>query len=191
MNKLGILLGVAIAAGCSAPAVETRRDDQVDLSRYKTYQWLSEGDAKALKLDNPTQVDFITGYSTVKRRADLEPRLKTVVDDKLKAMGFSAALGGPDFFVTYFGKAKDEDWVSTFNGRVPSIENVPLVMFPGFDRSAAHAYVEGTLLLVFYDPRTKSPVWTGSMSRALEGKELNLGTVTAALERILSEFEAG
>jgi hypothetical protein len=179
-----------LAGGCSTMGVDSKRDTRIDVSRYKTYQWVTNSEARQLNLDNPKQIDYMTGFAKLKQRKDVEPQLKGSIDQELKRQGYSEVSGSPDFYVTYFGKAKDQDWISTWSGSVPSIGNIPLIMYPGFNQTVARTYRDGDLLLVFYDAKTKSPAWTGVMSGALSKQQVNLGTVTADLGQLVGEFKA-
>jgi hypothetical protein len=179
---------VLALVGCAAPAVETTRDAAMDVAHYRTFAWIDGDAARRLRLDNPAGIDFVTGYTSIVRRPEIEPDLKASVERELHSRGFTENAEHPDFYVTFYGKAKDEDWVSTWSGRTPSIENVPLIMYPNLDRAAARAYREGSLLLVFYDPRTRKPAWTGSIANALSGKKVDLSTVTADLGSLVAEF---
>ena len=76
------------------------KDDQINLSRYKIYLWLTDAEVRDLKIENPPTLDFIAGYTEITRRPDLEPLLEKAVDDNLQAKGLTRGGGNPDFYVT-------------------------------------------------------------------------------------------
>ncbi len=176
-------------SACSSSPVETKQDREVDTTKYKTYSWISQPEAHYLRLDNPRQIDYMTGISKIVRRPEYEEKLKESVNQQLNARGLRETSEVPDFYITFYGKAKDDDWVSTWAGTAPSILNVPLVMYPNFDRLSARNYQEGSLLLVFYDSKTKKPVWTGTMAHVLDEKKLNLAMITSDLSHLVNQFK--
>ena len=184
------LLGLLqVGGGCAAKYPSVKQDPQADTSRYRTYRWVGEPEAQFLHLDNPN-IDYLSRSSKIERRLDVEPQLKEVVNRELVTRGMTETSGLPDFYVTYYGKTKDENWVSTWTGSTPSINNVPVIMYPDFDRASARSYLEGSLLLVFYDANSRRPAWTGTMPNVLEGKQVKLETVTARLGELVQEFKS-
>jgi hypothetical protein len=163
-NKLKTLLACSAllsVASCSSAPANLGSDENVDVSKYKTYRWVSQNDVKVLRLEEP-EVDFITGSSTVTSREDVVPRAREVIDRALKDVGYQQVGDGtPDFFVTFYIKAKDQDWVSTWQGATDSINSTPLVIFPGYNRDMAYRSREDDFYVTFYDPKTLRPSWTG------------------------------
>jgi hypothetical protein len=186
MKKVLALACLLVLTACST--VSTYTDPKADLSTYKTYRWVGESEAKLLNLGSPPTVDYVMGYSDVTRRNDLEPELKSVVDQTLHAKGFSLAADNPDFFVTVYGRAKDSDWVSTYQGSVPSVNNVPVIMYPAYDLANARTYRDGMLVLVFYDAKTKKPAWTGVMADVLHKKDVDLASISSDLRELTQQF---
>ncbi|MGZ3697252.1 MAG: DUF4136 domain-containing protein [Bdellovibrionota bacterium] len=184
-RRIGLTLATCLAFSCAMETVAVRQDSKADISKYKTYQWVSDADAKSLQLSNP-KINYIVGASKVVRRPAIEPRIKASVDQHLQTKGFTqATLTPPDFYITYFGRAKDEDWVSTWTGTVPSIGNVPVIMYPNYDSADTRTYRDGDILIVFYDAKTKQPSWSGTVTNALNKQDVNMQTVTASLDKIL------
>jgi hypothetical protein len=193
MNRrfgLSALAALAVVYACSASPIREDQDRRADRSHYQTYQWISTSDVKTLRLDDPN-IDYVTGYSHIARRPDIELQLQIPVDRQLQAKGYRLAEHNPDFYVTFYGRSKSGDWVSTWDGRAPSVNDVPVVIFPDYDRSEARRYRDGTLLLVLYDAKTTRPAWTGVMNNAYSATEpvsiaeleIGLGKLASSLPR--------
>jgi hypothetical protein len=155
---------------------------------YKTYQWVTQPEAAYLNLQNPPTVDFVLGSSDITRRPDIEPGLISTVDQELQAKGFTLTTANPDFYVTIFGRAKNSDWVSTWQGSAPSVDNVPIIMYPGYDRGQARTYRDGMIVLVFYDAKTRKPAWTGVMAGVLQKRSVDLASVQKDLTQLIKDF---
>ncbi len=180
---------IALLVGLSAcSSVTTTHDSRVNLAKYHTYQWVTQAESRDLNLQNPPTIDFIVGVTRITRRPDIEGQLQASVDKDMKMRGFALASANPDFYVTYFGRAKDQDWVSTFEGQVPSVDNVPIIAYPGLDRAQARTYRDGTIMLVFYDAKTKAASWNGSITGVLTQKGVDVATVERNLLDLTREF---
>jgi hypothetical protein len=187
-----VLAGCAAwAAGCSS--VMTYEDKTVPLKEYKTYQWVGQPQVQTLDFGNP-DIDYLTGNVDVIRDPEVDRRFRPVIDEKMAQAGFVPdRSGSPDFYVTYFAKAENRKWVSTWEGTTPSFDFVPVVIFPRYDQNYAYLYHDRTIYLVVYDAHTKMPAWMGSDTHLDFGGKFDTPDVTASLDKLVEDFhrEAG
>ena len=175
--------------GCSSSALSAK-DSSTDLSKYRTYKWITESDADYLNLHNPNY-KFPVAYMTVERKPEIEEKVRDRVEADLDNRGFTeATTESPDFYVTYYGKARDQNWVTSWSGRTPNIADVPIVIFPDLNPSQARDHIDGTVYLVFYDARTKRAAWTGRFRNSDFGPEINDSEITSAVDELVSEFQS-
>lgn len=190
---LGFSLGIGLLLSSCSSGTTVRKDPEAKLTAYHTYNWVTQDQVNELKLTNP-KIDFIAGSVRVIRKEAEEGAIKAAIDESLRKQGFvlnagSSAGARPDFYVTYYGKAKNDDWVSTWTGSTPAVGNVPLVIFPDYNRESARTFHDGVVYLTVYDAKTQKPAWTGNASssdfeRRLEGPEL-----LAAIDRLTKSFK--
>ncbi len=187
--KKTILAGALFAlAACSSSPFFSFSDKKAPIASYKTYQWISQSEADQLRLMKPP-IDYMSGNVKVVRRPDLEQKLRSDIEADLNKEGYKANTdGNPDFYVTFYGKAKDENWVSSWEGNTAGVRNVPVVIFPEFDRDKARNYTEGTVYVTVYDARSKAPAWTGVMTKPNIGPTLTESEASSAVSQIVTEF---
>jgi hypothetical protein len=189
INFLISALAVLLTVGCSSGPVSSSKDPGADLAKYHSYRWISPAEAKDLRLDNPS-IEYVTGGVRIVQRPQIEDKLRPAVEKELKQNGFvPASEGAPDFFVTYYGKSKGDEWVSTWAGLAPGIDNVPVVIFPGYDRSQTRDYREGTVFLTFYDARSKNPAWTGRFQSEKLSPNIDDQKLAKSVALLISEFQ--
>lgn len=182
------VFAVLSLVGCTQPGAKTQSDEAVNLRNYRTYAWLTQDDARRLRLSDP-KFDYMSGEVRVTQRPEVEEKLKKVIEQDLQAKGYKPTNApNPDFYVTYYGRAKNQDWVSTWKGATPAINNVPIVAYPHLSQAEAYQYRDGTLLLVLYDPRTARSAWTGSIYHALDEKNLNEAAATVSINDLLAQL---
>src|SRR4051812_22167934 len=103
MRSLARLFGplvLLVASACSSAPANVGKDPGVDLSKYKTYQWVTQNEVAGLGLQEP-KVDFVVGSTDVQTRSDLEPQIRDLIDRGLQRQGFRQTTDGkPDFYVT-------------------------------------------------------------------------------------------
>ena len=157
------LVVVALLAGCSAIRVTTDWDREVDFAGYKTYRWA------------PTQKteDYRAGDQSL-----LDKRIRSAVANELKARGLKQRDGGgADLLAVYRVSSHRRTDVyrhSTYRrpyGRVVDV----------------HQYREGTLLLMFVDPKLDQVVWEGAAVGALDGSD-RPEQIAKAVARVLQDF---
>jgi hypothetical protein len=190
VSGLGFAVSAVLACACSTGPVSSYKDTSAPLASYHTFQWLTQADADRLKLQNP-KFDYLAGTARIVRRPELEARVRPEIEKRLEKDGFEASVGGtPDFYVTYYGKAKDEDWVSSWQGATLTINNVPVVIFPNFNQDYAYQFREGIIYLVIYDPKTRKPAWTGKLQSEKFGPHFESPEITAAVDQLADNFKA-
>jgi hypothetical protein len=116
--------------------------------------------------------------SAVSDRSSIGSSLKTAINEK------------PDFYVTYYGKARDRDWISTWSGRTPTKNRVPVVIFPNYDETAIPAlqHQEGLVYFVVYDAKTRMPAWSGAISQSDPNPDFSSPQTEAAIDKLIDEF---
>lgn len=186
--KALVLALLILWGGCSSPT-GSMRDHSVDLSKYHTYAWLNQDASIRLRLSDPNTDYVIMKWIKVTQRPELEAQVRPVIEKNLQKNGFFPALGNqkPDFYVTFYAKAKDEDWVSTWTGITPGV-NAPVIIFPDYDRSKDYQYVDGMVYLTFYDSESKKPVWSGRANTAAFGPARE-PAIEAAVNQLVEEFK--
>ncbi len=184
------ILAAWIVGSCSSSGVKSNTDAQVDLTHYKTYRWIGPDEAQTLRLDNP-KIDYLSGISTIKRIPEQENVVRVQTESELGNRGYTQASvhQTPDFYVTYYLKAKDQDWVSSWSGSTPSIDNVPVVIFPGFDRAQARDFHDGIVYMTIYDAKSRQPAWTGKMDFTATSSPATESEVRAAVGQLLEGFK--
>ena len=147
---LALVMCVALA-GCAAPlAMDFDYDTATDFAALKTYEWApATGNAAADEL--------------------LVKRVRNAVDGELQAKGHALAADNPDFLVAMQLSGKSVYGGSTGVGMSVGIPvgNAGRISVGG-GRSKAIEKKEGTLVLDFLDAKTKSLVWQGTASGAME-----------------------
>jgi hypothetical protein len=137
--------------GCASPlTMDFDYDTAADFAALKTYDWMpATGNAAADEL--------------------LVKRIRNAVDSQLQAKGHALAAGNPDFLVAmqlsgktaYGGSTGVGVSVGVPVGRAGRIS-------VGGGKSKPIEKKEGTLVLDFLDAKTKSLVWRGTASGAVQ-----------------------
>ncbi len=186
---LGISLGLALFPGCSSSGPIVREDTSTAFSSYRSFQWVTQNQIQELKLVDP-RIDYITDQARIVERPAQEQRVKPLIEAALKKQGYVLSQEArPDFYVTYYGKAKNDDWVSTWAGSTPAVDNVPVIIFPYYSRESTRTHREGVVYLTIYDARTQKPVWTGSISNMNFEHGLDGPALSAAIDQLTREFK--
>ena len=143
---LGLLLLVAMT-GCSTLEITSDADPSANFSKYKTFAWEPK----------PQQV---TGNPRLDSPL-LDKRVKTAVEQQLKAKGYSMASDKPDFYIAYHVALDEKVSVSSMNNYYGYA--------PGWGWNYAYAggvdvyqYEQGSLMLDIVDAGTHQLVWRGS-----------------------------
>jgi hypothetical protein len=178
-NLLTTTVMLLMIAACSRVNVGTTEGDPQQLAGLKTYSWLEEGGVEASPtIQNPRVEDWVMAS----------------VDKQLKRKGYSRVnAGSGDFVVTWIGaveeKIKHESvshfyrnygYGAVFSGKAESKAD-----------AVAYEYQEGTLILDFFDPVTKTTLLhrsaTGRLLREMndEQAQLYIDTLVDSLLRDL------
>jgi hypothetical protein len=177
-----------IVSGCATTPIHSTNDPKVDISNYRTFKWLTQADAEALELENPT-FEHLAGTVRVVSLPELNDKIRPLVIRDLEKNGYEESTQGiPDFYVTYYAKRKDEDWLSSWNGTTLSINNVPVVMFPGFERTKTREFRDGMVYLTFYDSKTKRPSWNVSFFSDRIGPSPDTPQIASVVEQLVMNF---
>jgi hypothetical protein len=139
-------------------------------------------------LNNP-RIDYIAGSTRVVYVPQINQKIRSLVEQELNQNGYAPSPDSyPDFFVTFYAKKKDQDWVSSWSGTTPSVQNVPVVIFPGYERTGTRRFQEGMVYLTLYDSKTKRPSWTGSVQTLKLESDVGKPEDVAAVEKLVEEL---
>ena len=127
----------------------------VDLSQYRTWDWLSPlVDESSLDL---LEVD-----------PDLRKAAESAIDQRMKDRGYSRTIISPDLVINYHvaGKDIDEDYIKKmYDGNYyPKYR----INFSG-PRSAKKRWEEGSILIFIFDPVSGEIVWRSSATTEVTG----------------------
>lgn len=163
-----IFLFLAVAAGCSPIyGVSYDYDRNVDFGRLLTYDWLPV----------PEKAE-ISGIDV--------KRIQRSVDAGLAAKGLKLSSGSPDFSIAEHLVKKDKVNVTSWG-----YEYGPYGRYWRPDGVSVYQYEEGTIILDFVDPRSKSLIWRGTAKSAFDDAttpEKRDRLIQEAVEKILEKF---
>ena len=167
-----VALSLALAA-CAAPMhIDAEQTPGADLERFRTYQWLPSDNAKTTAI-----------------REAVAPH----VDHELRAKGYRAAAGDPDFQVGSEFVIENKIQLTKIN---MSLHGVPGTRAPGGAMggqqfTTVREFSEGTLIITVVDPRSKAPVWRGWAEATLNPKANphdRAARLAEAVNKILAQF---
>lgn len=185
-----IVVGLlAIVGACAGSPVSSSTDKDVKLSQYKTYQWVDQGQAAALNLERP-HFKYVSSLVKVSSRPDIDEKLRPMVEESLRQAGYVKSTNGkPDFLITYYARAKNQSWVSTWSGATQGQNDVPIVIFPNLNQDMSFAYRPGNIYLTIYDPRTHTSAWTGTAYGPENTDSLKEKQVEGGIKLLVAEFK--
>jgi hypothetical protein len=179
---------ISVSASCASPPVQSYKDDDARLEAGQTFHWLTPGDATSLKLEDPG-IDYMASTVLVKQRPEIEDKVRPMIEEALVNEGYKLDPGGtPDLYVTFFTKSKDQEWVSSWTGSTPGVDNIPLVISPDLNRSLLTKFRDGSVYLVLYSRASRTPVWTGVDSELKQAKHLTQTDIMNGIDRLMSEL---
>jgi len=161
---LGISLltcGVAVAQDVKSQAMPG-----TDFSKYHTYKWVTVEGAKY-----PNQI--------------MDAEIKLAIDGQLSSKGLSKVESDPaDLYISYqVAVQQSTQWNAYGTGGF---------RWGGGMASAQQSTINtGTLVLDFYDPATKTLVWTGSATKTLNpssNQEKNQKNLNNAMAKLLKNY---
>ncbi len=185
MKKISKLLIVLLLAGCG-PAAHIEKNDAVDFSKYKTYQW-SEPDNQQVK----------KRYSN----SLLEQGLKETVNARLNKEGWKEVNDNPDVLVSYDvlverSTVRQSDPVYS-NGFYRSFYNPYRrryfsVYYPsrflGYEEYSVPVK-EGTITITMTDAGTDKTIWQGWSTSRVESKNLTREEAQSSAGAIIKKFK--
>ena len=178
LRKLGLALALMlIAAPGFSQKVTVDWDDDFDRSKVETYAWVAPQQAEMGELMKQRVVDAIN-YEL--------------------SMGGRRMVGAdenPDVFVTYNTSTKNEVVVSSSSvgygggwGRGRRRGGVGVGM--GSTTSSSHTYTKGTLVVDFWDAKTKNMVFRGTSTDTISDKpEKNEKKINKGMKKMFEEFD--
>jgi hypothetical protein len=179
---------VLTLSACATSEVQSHKEENAKITPGQTFQWLTPDVADFLKLHDP-HVDYVTSFVHVMQRPEIEGNLRPMVENALIKVGYKLDTGlEPDLYVTFYAKAKDQDWVSSWNGNTPGINDVPIVVSPDYDRELLYRFREGNIYLVLYNRKSKAPVWTGVDMSLRDVKVLKYSDIQTGINRLVTEL---
>ena len=173
--------------GCSSLSVNYDYNQQVDFTKYKTYDWLPS--PKDMKVDELNHARFVTA-----------------VENNLAGKGFTQSSTNPDFMIaTHFGKENKVDINSWGYSYAPnSYYGGYGYRYParyGYAGGYAapggvsvYEYELGTLILDFVDTKTKQLIWRATAETIVSPAstpEKQTQKINNAVKQILNSFPPG
>jgi hypothetical protein len=178
-TQLFTVIGTTLLVGaCSGISTSTDYDPSADFTNYATYTWLdTEGD----------QMDAIT-----------HSRIKNSVNAALAAKGLRETASNPDVAVGYQITSAERKSYNTVNtgwgGGYGGYGWGGYGMSMGTSTTYENSWEEGTLLIGMFDGGTKSLVWTGTATAALDASrspEERQQLVDDAVNKMMKDFPPG
>ena len=168
-----VMIGVVIAAiGCAGLSVDADYDPTVDFTKLKTYDW------SATKTD-PSIDEFV------------EKRVRSAVDSQLQAKGYVLSSENPDFLVSMALATRTTTAGSVGVGASVGIPIGMGSVSVGGGKSAPRVKKEGTLVLDFVDPASRSAIWKGTAEAAIRDSvppEEQQKRINRVVSEVLAQF---
>jgi hypothetical protein len=158
-----VLFAFAAATVGMAQDVKTDYDHHANFSQYHTYSW------EKVQTSNPLW----------------QSRIQDAVDQTLQARGWQRVDSAGDVALTAVGSAQNIQEYRTF------YDGMGGWRWRGFGetRTEVENYRVGSLVLDFYDSRTKALVWRGVASDSISDKpEKNEKKLEKAVNKMLEHF---
>ncbi len=157
MKNVAVAVAICVAmvlGGCSTVSVTTDHDPDANFDAMKTFEWGSQS-KDALSANAQTNMF---------QNSLVEKRFMNAVVEQLKTKGITEDTTKPDFIIMYYSGTQNKVNVTNYGygyGRWGGY---------GAGGTDVHQYTEGTVILDFYDAKTKQLVWRGTASGALASK---------------------
>jgi len=155
--------------------IETQHADDVDFSKYKTWNWLPEGAAREtdVRLSDPVVV----------------ARIRRAIETELMMQGFRRDAASPDFVVKYHTALEDHMSESAVDNAYESAQ------YERYDQNWTYQYAtawqQGTLLIDILDAQSNELVWRGSAQAEIDTNapdDEKDKRVDEAVHKMLKEF---
>jgi hypothetical protein len=174
-----------VLAACASPIrTEHDADPAADFTKYRSFAWISQ-DPVMGPTPGVMRGEYISPID--------EQRIRSAVDADLLAKGYRRAesVDSADLVVSFMIGSQQKVRTESTPGRSSSY-------YSAYGRGAwyggasvrTYTYVEGTLVLEFYDRATRHAVWAGWASKRLSKSDDSEETIRKAVAAILEEFPA-
>ncbi|WP_207061466.1 DUF4136 domain-containing protein [Motiliproteus sp. SC1-56] len=189
-SYLMVLGSWLLLAACQPMSVNTQSDPTVDLSSYRTYDWLPEKESQLSE-----------------EKALLIKQFKFAVERELQAKGVSKSSSNPDFLISFYGSSQDRstqrmvetsdywgdrgryayysdprsrDYDRRWNNRVPDSSTRTV-------ETQTIEYKEGTLVVDFLDAKSKELVWQAKVQTVVDEQD-TAGMIEKIAAEAISKF---
>lgn len=172
---------IVLLTGCSPITVKTEFDPAAKFAGLHTYDWM------------PSKVDS----AGTRDDADIERRIRSAVDDELRARGYSqASSDSSDFLVVFHAGIQKKMSVNSVDRYYGARPGGGWGYGPGSGwRPHSETYVSeyelGTLILDINSPESRTPIWRGNAHAAVsqsDSQETKDKRIREAVHRLLERF---
>ncbi|MEH6616403.1 MAG: DUF4136 domain-containing protein [Porticoccus sp.] len=186
---LAVFCAVLLLSACYPMSVNTQSDPAVDLSSYRSYDWLPE------KSDPKDEQKHLT----IKQ-------FKFAVERELQAKGISRDAAKPDFLISFYGDSKQVSTERTVENsdywgdreRYPyyanprsrdydqrwKYQNRNSGSYTRTVETQTIEYKEGTLVIDFLDAQSKELIWRAKIQAIVNEEDIGGQIDKAAVEAI-------
>ena len=173
MRSLLIVAAGCVLAACSSVSVSSDYDRGANFSALKTWSWFSEGGAPGADASGVVSLT--------------SSRIKSALASELSARGYPEIAQGASFLVTFHTvlqqkvEAGTEPYGYGWRGGYAGHAVGPDIV----------TYDEGTLLVDFIDPKSKSMIWRGTATAVVDphsSAESREGLIKEAVKKIVDQF---
>jgi len=164
---------LAVLAACSSVTVSNDYDRGANFSALKTWSWLTEGGAPG------TDAGGVVSLTS--------SRIKSALASELTTRGYPEVADGANFLVSFHTvmqqriEAGAEPYGYGWRHGYAGAATGPDVI----------TYDEGTLLIDFIDPKSKTMIWRGTATAVIEphsSAEKREGLINEAVKKIVDQF---
>jgi hypothetical protein len=170
---LAAMLFVGVSSACSSVSVSSDYDRSANFAGFKTWSWFAESGAPG---SDASGVVSLTSA-----------RIKSALANELETRGYPEVARDGSFLVTFHTvvqqkiDAGSEPYGYAWRGGYAGHSAGPDIV----------TYDEGTLLVDFIDPKSKSMIWRGTATAVVDphsSAESREGLIKEAVKKIVDEF---
>lgn len=184
-KALCALASALVLAACASPIrTEHDSDPAADFAKYRSFAWISE-DPVLTPTPGISRGEYISPID--------EQRIRSAVDADLLAKGYRRAesIDTADLVISFMVGSQQKTRTESVPGRSRTYYSAyGGGTWYGGASTRTYTYVEGTLVLEFYDRETRHAVWTGLASKRLTKADDSEETIRKAVAAILEAFPA-
>jgi len=181
-----VLIAALVLAGCSSP-VHVQKDDNANLSNYKTYMWV---ETRASETDQSTRA---VAYADIP--------VHNSVNAELRSMGWQEVSSNPDALISYdilversveqksdavYSQPFTRSYYNPYTRRWSSIYYPS--QFLGYQNYEVPVK-EGTVTISIIDARTDKPVWQGWTTENMNYNRLTEDEISRSVRNIFNKFD--